>query len=578
MRKNIIKFFGAFLVGIAIFACKKSFLERLPQASLTEESLANEKGINATLIAAYAALDGWNQGGENNASGVAWPTAGSNWIFGSVASDDAYPGSGPNDQAPIEAINRYQWATDDPYFRGKYQTIYMGVARTNVTLRLLAASKEDISTEAKDQITGEAKYLRAHFFFDGYKNFKNIPFIDENTEDFRQLNDQDIFPHIEADLQEAISKLPEKANNNSGRTNKGAAQALLARAYMFVGKYAEAKPVLQAIIAGGKYSLSDNFHDNFNAANQNNNEMIFAFKASVNDGANESANGNIADRLNAPHVSPYTECCGFHQPSYNLVNAYKTDANGLPLFATFNNAIYNQNTDFADPRLDWTVGRIGTPYLDWGPYKIEWIRDPAYGGPYAPKKNVFHAAQKGTLSTASGWQTVPNAIDIAFIRYSDVLLMAAECEIETNDDLELARNYINTVRERAGKFAQGPGTSEADLSVALVGGTGSFSYAKYKVGIYPAAGWTQAYAREAVRFERRLEFAMEGHRLYDLRRWDTFIPVLNDFVAAEKPRMAALFAGVQTVDEKYKWYPIPSTEIQLSSKDGAPQLKQNPGY
>ncbi|HEX8678214.1 MAG TPA: RagB/SusD family nutrient uptake outer membrane protein, partial [Segetibacter sp.] len=217
MRRNIIKFFAAFLVGTAIFACKKSFLERLPQASLTEESLANEKGINATLIAAYAALDGWNQGGENNASGVAWPTAGSNWIFGSVASDDAYPGSGPNDQAPIEAINRYQWATDDPYFRGKYQTIYMGVARTNVTLRLLAATKEEISTEAKDQITGEAKYLRAHFFFDGYKNFKNIPFIDENTEDFRQPNDQDIFPNIEADLQDAISKLPEKASNNSGR-------------------------------------------------------------------------------------------------------------------------------------------------------------------------------------------------------------------------------------------------------------------------------------------------------------------------------------------------------------------------
>ncbi|HEX8609220.1 MAG TPA: RagB/SusD family nutrient uptake outer membrane protein, partial [Pedobacter sp.] len=502
----------------------------------------------------YAALDGWNQGGENNASGIPWPTAGSNWIFGSVASDDAYPGSGPNDQAPIEAINRYQWATDDPYFRGKYQTIYMGVARTNVTLRLLAATKEDISTEAKDQITGEAKYLRAHFFFDGYKNFKNIPFIDENTEDFRQPNDQDIFPNIEADLQDAISKLPEKANNNSGRANKGAAQALLARAYMFVGKYAEAKPVLQAIIASGKYGLVDNFHDNFNAATQNNNEMVFAFKASVNDGANESANGNIGDRLNAPHNSTYTECCGFHQPSYNLVNAYKTDANGLPLFATFNNAIYNQNTDLVDPRLDWTVGRIGTPYLDWGPYKVEWIRDPAYGGPYAPKKNIFHAAQKGSLSTASGWQTVPNAIDIPFIRYSDVLLMAAECEIETNGDFELARTYINMVRERAGKFAQGPGTSEADLSVPLVAGTGTFPYAQYKIGIYPAAGWTQEYAREAVRFERRLELAMEGHRLYDLRRWDNFMPVLNNFVDVEKTRMTALFAGVQTVTEKYKTY------------------------
>ena len=578
MRKNLIKFFGALLIGTAIFACKKSFLERLPQASLTEESLANEKGVNATLIAAYAALDGWNQGGENNASGVAWPTAGSNWIFGSVASDDAYPGSQPNDQLPIEEINRYQWNTDDPYFRGKYQTIYMGVGRTNVALRLLATAKDGMSPEAQNQIIGEAKYLRAHFFFDGYKNFKNIPFIDETASEYRVSNEQDIFPNIESDLLDAISKLPEKANNSSGRANKAAAQGLLARAYMFVGKYAEAKPLLQAIISSGKYALVDNFHDNFNAATQNNNEIVFAFKASVNDGANESANGNIADRLNAPHTSPYTECCGFHQPSYNLVNAYKTDPNGLPLFGTFNNTNYDQNTDLVDPRLDWTVGRPGTPYLDWGPHKIDWVRDPAYGGPFAPKKNIFHAAQKGTLSTASGWQTVPNAIDIPFIRYSDVLLMAAECEIETNGDLELARTYINMVRERAGKFAQGPGTSEANISVALVSGEGTFPTAKYKIGLYPSAGWTQEYAREAVRFERRLEFAMEGHRLYDLRRWDNFIPVLNNFVAVEKTRMAALFAGVQTVTEKYKTYPIPSTEIQLSIKDGVAQLKQNPGY
>jgi hypothetical protein len=311
---------------------------------------------------------------------------------------------------------------------------------------------------------------------------------------------------------------------------------------------------------------------------QTNNEMVFAFKASVNDGAGESANGNWGDRLNAPHNSTVTECCGFHQPSYNLVNAFKTDANGLPLFSTFNNANYNQNTDLADPRLDWTVGRPGTPYFDWGPHQIAWVRDPSYGGPFAPKKNIFHKAQKNSLSTASGWQSVPNSIDIPFIRYSDILLMAAECEIEAGGDLELARTYINTVRERAGKFAQGPGTSEADISVQLTSGAGTFPTANYKIGLYPAAGWTQAYAREAVRFERRLELAMEGHRLYDLRRWDNYIEVLNNFVAVEKTRMVALFAAAQTVTEKYKLYPIPSTEIQLSKKEGAAQLKQNPGY
>ncbi len=118
------------------------------------------------------------------------------------------------------------------------------------------------------------------------------------------------------------------------------------------------------------------------------------------------------------------------------------------------------------------MGALVAPYLDWGPHQIAWIRDLSYGGPFAPKKNLFHKAQENTLSTASGWQSVPNAIDIPFIRYSDVLLMAAECEIETNGDLELARTYINMVRERAGKYAQGPGTSEADISVPLTNGTG----------------------------------------------------------------------------------------------------------
>lgn len=576
MRRKLFKFLGALFVGMTIFACKKSFLERLPQASLSETALANEKGVNATLIAAYAALDGWTENGWGNAAGVPWPAAGSNWIWGSVTSDDAYPGSQPNDQIPIERMRRYEWNTDDAYIRAKWQTVYMGVGRANVTLRLLNQAA-DISATAKDVLTAEAKFLRAHYHFDAYKMWKNIPFLDETVTEFRVSNAEDPFPKIEADLKEAISKLPEKTSNASGRATKGAAQAYLARAYMFVGRYADAKPLLQAVIASGKYSLVDNYHDNFDAAKQNNPEMVFVYKASVNDGANESHNGNWGDRLNAPHGgSPVTQCCGFHQPSFNLVNAFKTDAvTGLPLFNTYNNSNYNPATDFVDPRLDWTVGRNGTPYLDWGPHHPSWIRDAGYGGPFSPKKNLYHKAQMGTLSTASGWQNVPNAIDIPLIRYSDVLLMAAECEIETNGNLGLATDYINQVRTRAGKFVQGAGTSEANISVPI--GTGIFDWAKYKVGTYPA-GLSQAAAREAVRFERRLELAMEGHRLFDLRRWGVSEQVLNAFVATEKQRMPALFGAAQQVTEKHRLYPIPSVEIELSKKSGTPQLKQNPLY
>jgi len=575
MRKNMYKLFGALIIGLTIFACKKSFLERLPQAAYTESSLSNAKGVNATLIAAYAALDGWTDNGWGNAAGNPWPTAGSNWIFGSVASDDAYPGSQPNDQVPVERIRRYQWLTDETYYRAKWQAIYWGVSRANLTLRL-AVKAEDMSQGDKDQVAGEAKFLRAHYHFDGYKMFKNIPFIDEATTEFRQPNDADIFPKIEADFQDAIAKLPEVSSVSSGRATKGAAQAYLARAYMFVGRYADAKPLLQAVIAGGKYGLVDNYHDNFDPATQNNKEILFAFKASVNDGAGESANGNWGDRLNAPHSSTVTECCGFHQPSQNLVNAFKTDANGLPLFTTFNNADYNQATDNVDPRLDWTVGRVGSPYLDWGPFLAGWIRDAGYCGTFSPKKNIFAKGEKGTLSTASGWQSVPSAIDIPFIRYSDVLLMAAECEIETNGDLELARTYVNEVRTRAGNFVQGPGTSMSDISVPL--GTGVFPTATYKIGTYPSSGWTQDYAREAVRWERRLELAMEGYRLFDLRRWNVDIDVLNTYLNVEKTKRTALFAGAETVTSKHHLYPIPSVEIDLSKINGVAQLKQNPGY
>lgn len=579
MQHKLSKFFLSILIGTAIFSCKKSFLERTPQGAFSEASLANSKGINTTIIAAYAQLDGWSDNGWNNAAGNPWPVAGSNWIWGSVTSDDAYPGSQPNDQQGVEAARRWEFAPDDPYFRAKFQQCYNGIGKANVSLRLIAVAK-DLSTAEKAQLTGEAKFLRAHYHFDAYKMFKNVPFIDENVTDYRQKNDVDIFPKIEADFKDAITGLPEVTSVSSGRANKGAAQAYLARAYMFVGKYAEAKPLLQAVISSAKYALVDNYHDNFDASKQNNSEMIFAYKASVNDGAGESANGNWGDRLNMPHGNaPVTQCCGFHQPSQNLVNAFRTDASGLPLFTTFNSSLANFTTDNFDPRVDWTVGRTGEPFLDWGPHRDDWIRDGSYCGYFAPKKNVFHKAQQNTLSTASGWSAAPNAIDIPFIRYSDVLLMAAECEIElAGGDLNLARTYINTVRTRAGKYVQGAGTNEATISQALSGGAGTVNGTNYKIGTYTVAFANQTEARRALRWERRLELAMEGYRFFDLRRWND-LQTMTDFLTAEKPRRVQLLTNAQApTANKLAAYPIPSVEIDLSKVNGTAQLKQNPGY
>ncbi len=575
------KLLAAIAIGLIVFSCKKSFLERPPEASFNEATLANTKGVNAVLIGAYAALDGWADNGWSNAAGNPWPVAGSNWIWGSVTSDDATPGSQFNDQIGIERMNRFQFQPDDPYFQAKFQALYWGIGRANATLKLLAAAK-DMTAADKSQVEGEARFLRAHFHFDAYKMWKNVPYIDETVTEFRQKNDVDIFPKIEADLQAAISKLGEKSSNSSGRATKGAAQALLARAYLSVGRYADAKPVLAAIISSGKYSLTDNFHDNFDAAKQNNSEMVFAYKASVNDGAGESANGNWGDRLTGIHnMTGVNGCCGFHTATYNLLNQFKTDAAlGLPI-ANSNAVDYNPATDLLDPRVDFTFARPGIPFFDWGPHQAAWARDVGYTGFFNPKKSTFHKGQYKTLSTASGWSDWPNAIDIPIIRYADVLLMAAECEIETNGSLALANTYINMVRTRAGKYVQGVGTSEATISAALpapVAGivTGTSNGVNYKIGTYPAFA-TAADARTALRTERRLELAMEGLRFFDLRRWGIAATVLNAYVAVEKNKLGC-YQGVETYTSKHDLYPIPSVEIELSRINGTAQLKQNPGY
>ena len=110
---------------------------------------------------------------------------------------------------------------------------------------------------------------------------------------------------------------------------------------------------------------------------------------------------------------------------------------------------FDPTTEALDPRLDWTVGRRGIPYLDWGVHPgTAWIRLQSYGGPYSPKKLVYYKSQEGNLTSASGWTKGYTVNNVKLIRYADVLLMAAECEVEVGT-LETARNYVNQIRARA---------------------------------------------------------------------------------------------------------------------------------
>lgn len=557
-----------------LISCSDSFLDVQPKAALSSATLQNKVGVNALLVGAYALLDGWA-----TAEGAyrSYNVGADNWVYGSVASDDAYKGTNAGDQPPISLIEQGNIAADNIYFRGKWRGMYDGIARTNDVIQNLAKAT-DFTDAERAQVIAEARFLRGNYHFELKKMFNMVPYIDDkiydplNLESTKLPNTTDIYPKIEEDLKAAYDVLP-TSQSQPGRPTKWAAGAMLSKVYIFQKKYAEAKPILEAIVASGKYRLTDKYHDNFQASTNNNAESIFEVEYSVNDGAAGGENGNIGSTLNYPYGGgAFTTCCGFFQPSVNLVNAFKTDANGLPLLDTFNNTdIPNDQgiestapfTPYAgplDPRLDWTVGRRGIPYLDWGVHPGKaYVRDQTYGGPYSPKK---HVSAKADPSFASNNRL--NANNFRMIRYAQVLLWLAEIETEIGS-LDKARGYVNQIRARAAR---------PEGFVKNADGTPA---ANYVIKEYSTAWADQTFARKAVRFEERLELGMEGNRRFDIVRWGIAAETMNAYYAMEGTKRAYL-KGSQFIKGKHEYFPIPVQEILNSQVAGKTTLTQNSGY
>lgn len=576
------------LVAGGAYACK-DFLESPPQGALDEQTLATPAGVEATLIAAYRSLD-WNTG-----VGGAWGSAASNWVWGSVTSDEAYKGSENLDQPPITDIELYNWGTGgaNDYLNDKWRAAYEGVVRSNATLRLLSKVLQEkpgeMSQADADGIKGEALFLRAHFHFEAWRMWGNIPYYVEDDTDIRKTNvNVDALTNILKDLDDAIGLLPTTPRKTQkGRATRWTAKAYKGRVQVYKGDYAGALTTLREVRQSGPYQLEDDYHRVWTALKEfaNGPETILAYQASVNDGEAGGNNSNWGERLNFPHSGAPNGmggCCGFHQPSQNLVNFFRTDATGLPLAVT--DPTWNASdaeldaaasaTVFVDPRLDWTVGRDGVPYKDWGPHEGGWIRDPAFGGPYSPKKNIHEKAASDAVSKV-GWQpTQLNAVNIHILRYADVLLLLAEAEVEAGD-VNAARDIVNEIRARAGQVCQGPGTDASTIAVPC--NDLSITWAVYRIDQYPAAGWTQALARTAVRYERKLELAMEGQRFFDLRRWGTAEAVLNDYINTEKRRRAHL-GSAAVFAPRHALYPLPALQIELSKVGAESRLQQNTGW
>lgn len=588
MKKYNIIVVSILLLSFYNFSCNKDFLTKLPQGALSEDVLSNQKGIEGVLIGAYAALEGGNTGYN------AWYSSPDNWVYGSVVGGDAHKGSEGGDQPPLNSIINYSPSATNEYFEGKWRALYEGVSRSNRVLGLLAKAT-DISDADKKNFEGQARFLRGYFYFELKKMWNMVPWIDENTTDVNQPNTNDIWPQIEADLKFAYENLP-NTQSSKGKVNKWAAGAFLGKAYLFQHKFPDAKKIFDDVISNGvtsngiKYDLNKDFEDNWRPEKEMTSpEAIFSIEEAANVGTNSISHSRAGDILNYPYPnSPW--CCGFFQPTQDLVNSYRTNpSTGLPYLDSYNsvpvksdmgissNDPFSPDNTTLDPRLDWTVGRRGIPYKDWGNHPGRtWIRDQTYGGPYSQAKFLFWQSTKDQFFDGSSWGP-GSAINFVLMRFSQVLLMAAECEIEQNN-FGKAEEYVNRVRNRMTdpQFWVHTYVNNSDP----MGGFTSTSAANYFIKPYPQDYFNQVgkdAALKAIYFESKLELALEGHRFFDLVRWGIAESSINSYVDYESQITLDLTGG-KFVKGKNEYFPIPQMEIDLGEVNGQPTMIQNPGY
>ena len=583
-------------VCVTLFSCKDNFVEQQPIGAFPESALTTPDGINMTLTAAYSALNG--AGGMARGPG--------NILFGSIRGGEAHKGSTGGDQPQMIEIQKFAVNAGNSSVTENFVFYYDGVYRTNLVLANLP-KVEGLTDAQKKQIEAEARFLRGHYMFQLKRLFGNVPFIDEASIDDPRVpntdesgNFVDAWPSIAADFKFAAENLA-PTNSDLGRANKWAAVAYLGKTYLYMGNegdnanYTLAQAAFNDVIQNGvtnkgvKYALNADYHANFNSLTENGPEAVFAVQHSVNDA---STNNNANASQDLQYISPQSgggpgdnRGYGFFYPSQWFVNHFRVDANGLPIFDdAARNADKIKSDDgvpaanpftpdqgLIDPRLDWSVGRRGIPFLDYGPMSPGWVRDAAAAGPYISQKFFTSKAANGLAANSS-----LNNLNINVIRFADVLLMAAEVEARIGS-LEQARIYVNQVRHR-----MTVNTSSKENWVQNPDGTPA---ANYKIGEYPVGSpqfASPAKALEAIFFERTLELGLEGHRAYDAVRFGaedgtTDTKEFNGYIAYESTLKGYLSGGVYTRTPD-AIMPIPQQAIDNSFKDGKYTLEQNPDY
>lgn len=573
---------AAMLVG-----CSDDFLENKPQGSLSDGVMNSTEAIDLLVNSAYAGLTGFT-----NEQGDPWVRPTSNWSFGEVRADNAYKGGGgEGDLWDVHAMETFQVQSNNGNIDGKWFNLYSLISRCNAALRVLNAADAE-AVPVKESRIAEIKVLRSHFYFELVRLFNKVPYMDENlpTNEYVNVpNDEfsrdEHLQRIADELLEAAESLPER-QTEVGRINRNIALAYAAKVKLYQAY--EQDPQTHAVININKtllnevvtlidkvngYSLLPDFQGLDLVANENGSESVFAIQYSMNDGSGDAGRVNWSNLLNSPGGNSPYHGDGFFLPSQDLINAYQTDANGLPVFD------YQSRPDYAvvtfiddehqtlsnteptvDPRLDFVVGRPTITYKTYPNTPCQsWVRDRGVYGHNCAKR--FWVSPESP-DMYQGWPWGASQLNWQIIRYADLLLYKAEALIEIGGDgLEQTRTLINQVRKRA-----------MDSEYVKDFNDPTKDAANYKIGLYPASGWTQEYARQALRTEMRLEKALEGERFFDLVRWGIAKDVMTAYFNAEKDNRIYYDGAVFDAGEEY--YPIPVAQYNFSLG----RYTQNPGY
>jgi starch-binding outer membrane protein, SusD/RagB family len=573
------------LLAVIVFfsACSEDFLDSKPKGKLSDELLNSADGIDALCVAAYSALAG------PEGSNLAFLSPTSNWIYGDVRAETAYKGGGGiNDLWEYHAFETFNGVyPDNGLLDRKWFHMYISVQRANNAIRRLNAVSEQ-EVKEKNIRLGEMKFLRAHFFFELSRLFNKIPYFDENVniEDYVKIRNDEftrdqILEKIAKELEEAAALLPAR-QVQKGRATKFAALAYQAKVTLYRAYKQDDKNAVVSIdqtllnqvvslceqVEKGGYDLLKDFQQLSMVEYENGIESIFAIQYSIADGT-DLGRINWSNLLNAPRGLAYNGD-GFFQPSQNLVNSYKTSANGTPLIDNYNNSnimtVQDALDNPVDPRLDFTVGRIGVRWKNYTvePYSASWAREPAAYGYYHTKKFLVSPESPFMVK---GWPWGGSALNQDIIRFADVILWKAEALIELGRHND-AIPAINKVRQRAKNsryVLAWNNTSDTDYAA-------NYNIDIYKPGIN--CDWTQDFARKALRFERKLELAMEGERFFDLVRWGIAHQVLNQEYFPKEKLLRTYFQNSEFVKGRDEYFPIPQAQINFSGG----LYVQNPGY